>query len=90
MRRTCRSSTAGSSSSPAIASVEQFVVRNAAPEEERQPRRELEIADAIGGVRRDAGRVLFDAEQELRAHQDGAQSAISMPASKPPSARAFR
>ena len=40
MRRTCRSSTAGCRSSPRSASVEQLVVGNAAPEEERQPRRE--------------------------------------------------
>ena len=53
--------------------VEQLVVRDAAPEEERQPRRQLEIADAIRRVRRDAGRILLDAEQELRAHQHGGQ-----------------
>jgi hypothetical protein len=27
--------------------IEQFVVRDAAPQEERQPRRQLDIADAI-------------------------------------------
>ena len=32
---------------PAAASVDQLVVRDAAPQEERQPRRQLEIADAI-------------------------------------------
>ena len=73
IRRTCCSSTSGLLSSPAICQVEQLVVRDAAPEEERQAGRELEIADAIGRPGRDAGRVLFDAEQELRVHQHGAQ-----------------
>ena len=54
IRRTCRSSTAGSCSFPRCGHVEQLVVRNAAPQEERQPRRQLEIADAIRRVRRDA------------------------------------
>ncbi len=53
--------------------VQQLVVWNAAPEEERQPGRQLQIADAIGGVRCEAGRILFDAKQELRAHQDGGE-----------------
>ena len=34
--------------------VEQLVVGNAAPEEERQPRRQLEIADAVHRAGRDA------------------------------------
>ena len=53
--------------------VEQLVVRNAAPQEERQARGEFQVADAIGGIRRDAGRILLDAEQELRTHQHRAQ-----------------
>ena len=73
MRRTCCSSTAGFCSLPCAASAEQLVVGNAAPEEERQPRRQLEIAEAIGGARRHAGRVALDAEQELRAGEDAAQ-----------------
>ena len=58
MRRTCRSSTAGSRSSPRAADVQQLVVGDAAPQEERQPRRQLEIADAIrrAAARRRPGR----------------------------------
>ena len=33
---------------PLLADVQQFVVRDAAPQEERQPRRQLEVADAVG------------------------------------------
>ena len=73
IRRTCCSSTSGLLSVAARGQVEQLVVRDAAPQEERQARRELEVADAIGRPRRDAGRVLFDAEQELRIHQHRAQ-----------------
>ena len=46
--------------------VEQFVVGNAAPEEERQPRRQLEVADRdtpCPGA--SSGGILLDAEQEL-------------------------
>ena len=53
--------------------VEQLVVGDAAPEEERQPRRELEIRDAVWRVRREPGRILLHAEQELRTHQDARQ-----------------
>ena len=52
IRRTCRSSTAGSCSLSGNRHVQQLVVRNAAPQEERQPRRQLEVADAIRRVRR--------------------------------------
>ncbi len=57
----------------ALSQVEQLVVRDAAPEEERQARGELDVGDAVGRVRRDAGRVRFDAEEELRVHQHRAQ-----------------
>ena len=67
IRRTCCSSTAGSFSLPLPASVEQLVVRNAAPEEERQTRGELEIADAVARRRARRSRIALDAEQELRA-----------------------
>ena len=48
---------------------QQLVVRNAAPEKKRQARGELEIADAIGRAGREVRRLLFDAEEKLRAHQ---------------------
>src|SRR5207249_11817514 len=51
--------------------VEQLVVGNAAPEEERQARRQFEVRDPIDACRgtRRGARVRFDAVQELRAHQ---------------------
>ena len=57
----------------ALGQVEQLVVRDAAPEEERQAGGELDVGDAVGRVRRDAGRVRLDAEEELRVHQHRAQ-----------------
>ena len=52
--------------------IEEVVVRDAAPEEERQPRGEFEVADRMDR----AGRTLrgfFMHEQEVRGHQDGLQ-----------------
>ena len=49
--------------------VDQLVVRQAPPEEEREPRGELEIAQAIGGGARGAGRLALDAQQELGRRQ---------------------
>ena len=49
---------------------EQLVVRNAAPEEERQPRRQLEVADRDRRCPARAGGIELDAEQELRADED--------------------
>ena len=54
---------------PARRDVEQLVVGNAPPQEERQPRGQLEIADPVGGAGRGAGRLALDAEQELRRRQ---------------------
>jgi hypothetical protein len=50
--------------------VDELVVGQAAPQEERQPRRELEVADAIERARRRARRIVLDAEQELRRHEN--------------------
>ena len=47
----------------AFGQIEQLVVGDRAPQKERQPRRELEIADSIGCL---AGLVALDAEQKLR------------------------
>src|SRR5262249_30191425 len=48
---------------------EQLVVGNAAPDEKRQSRGQLEVADAIDGVRGRGGRVALDAEQEVRIRE---------------------
>ena len=75
MRRTCRSSTAGCRSWPRRGDVDQLVVGDAAPQEEREARGELEIVDGRGG-RAGAGGVLLGAEDELGAGQDGAERAL--------------
>ena len=53
--------------------VEQVVVRDAAPEEERQPGRQREVRQPIGGAGSDARRIGLDAQQELRARENAAQ-----------------
>ena len=57
----------------ALGQVEQLAVRDAAPEEERQPRRQLQVVEAISLARLDAVRILLDAEEELGADQHGGQ-----------------
>ena len=69
--------------------IQQFVVRDAAPEEERQARSQFEIADAIDAARLGVWRVGFDAVQELGIGQDEAAAPVSMPASKLPLLRPF-
>ena len=54
---------------PANRQIEQLIVGNAAPEKERQTRRELDIGQTIGGARRHRVGIGFDAEQEIRADQ---------------------
>ena len=66
MRRTCRSSTAGSFSLPCAASVEQLVVRDAAPQEERQARREVQSLTRYDAPAATPVGIPLDAEQELR------------------------
>src|SRR6185503_3611866 len=53
--------------------VEQRVVGNAAPQEERQARGELVFSKCVGGACRRIGRVDFDAVQELRADEQPAE-----------------
>ena len=62
MRRTCCSSDCRILQPARDRRVEQLVVRDAAPQEERQPRRELEIADAVG----DAGRQRSPGRRSMR------------------------
>ena len=54
--------------------LEKLVVRNTAPEEEGQARCQLQVGDAIGSIRSNAGRILFDAKQEFRTDQHRAQT----------------
>src|SRR6185503_11363908 len=55
--------------------LEQLVVRDAAPKEEREPRRELVVVERIAALRR-SGRVALEAEHELRARQDSLQPGL--------------
>ena len=67
--------------------VQQLLVRDAAPEEERQARGELQVADRVRRARPDAGRIAFDAIQERRARQDprdaGADAGVEVAAVLP-------
>ena len=58
--------------------VQQLVVGHAAPEEEREARRQLEVADAVVAARRgrDVRRFGLDPEQELGAHQQLLERAL--------------
>ena len=82
MRRTCCSSTAGVFELSRDRRVQQFVVRNAAPQEERQARRQFQIADAISRVRRDARRDPAPRGTGTPDSPAPRADAISMPASK--------
>src|SRR5262249_62396939 len=42
-----------------------------------QPRRQVEITDAIRLSRRQAGGISFDAEEELATHEDGAEGCLN-------------
>ena len=52
---------------------QQFIVRSRAPDEIRQARCEIEIADAVGRTRRAALRLALEAEQEFRTHENAAE-----------------
>src|SRR5262245_56860033 len=54
---------------PADGRVEQLVIGDAAPQEERQTRRQLDVRKGVRRSRRDAGRIGFDLEQKIGAHE---------------------
>src|SRR5262249_41415702 len=56
---------------------QQRLVWNAAPQEERQPRRELEVADAVDRAARRTGRILFDAEEEGRRDENALDAGLN-------------
>src|SRR4029453_2820959 len=60
----------------ALGHVEQRFVRNAAPQEERQTRRERSIGKAVDRPRSDSGRIRFDAQQKLGAGKYAAQGHV--------------
>ena len=76
MRCTCRSSATGSLSVAPNRRRSQLVVWNAAPEEERQARGQVQIADPIGRTRSHACRLAFDAKQKAGSREDALESAL--------------
>ena len=67
--------------------VQQLVVRDAAPQEERQPRRQFEVADTVGGAASGVGRIDLDPVQELGADQQALERTLDAalePALRPP------
>ena len=56
---------------------EQRLVGDAAPEEERQARRELDVADAIDRPRRQIGRLGLEAEDELGIDEHARDGALN-------------
>ncbi len=67
--------------------IQQRLVRDAAPEEERQARGELQVADWLCRTRPGAGRIAFDSIQERRARQNardaGADAGVEVAAVLP-------
>lgn len=57
----------------ALGGVEEGIVGDAAPEEEREARGEFDVADAVGGAGSEASGIGLDAEEELRADENGAE-----------------
>ena len=57
----------------AFGGVQQLVVRDAAPQEEGESRRQLQVADGVGLAGADVGRVGLAPEEEIRADQDAPQ-----------------
>jgi len=71
--------------------IDQLLVGNAAPQEERQTRRQFEVADLVGSACRYFGRLDLSAVNEVRIGQDalddGLDAAVELalpPCSRPP------
>src|SRR5439155_14864783 len=56
--------------------LQQLVIRDAAPQEERQTRRELEVGNAIRRLRRRALGLALEPKQKLRADEDAPQGEL--------------
>ena len=90
MRRTCCSSTPGVLELALRRDVEQLVVGNAAPEKERQARRQLEVADAVDASRRAASAGSRSTRKRNFGLASMRRSASSMPRRSSPSRAARR
>ncbi len=64
--------------------VQQLIVGNAAPQEKRKPRRQIQIAHVIEAAGRHARRIGLGAEQELRARKDQPQRVLDPGFKVPP------
>ncbi len=62
---------------------EQFVVRDAAPQEERQLRRKLEVADAIHRPRRQIGGLAFEPKHEHRTRKQASECGLNAGLERP-------
>ncbi len=55
---------------------QQLIIRNTAPQEERQARRQFDVADCIDGTGRQIGRLVFNLIQEARVHQQAGNAVL--------------
>ena len=62
---------------PCLATVNQLVIRDAAPQEERQPRGEIEIGDAVRLTGRDARRFLLGTHEEIGTREQTTQRQLN-------------
>ncbi len=60
---------AGGTQLPLTGQIEQRIVRDAAPEKEREPGGQLQVSDRMRSPWRGVGRIALDAKQKLRADQ---------------------
>ena len=77
------SSTAGSLNSPRAGQLHELVVRDAAPQEERQPRGQVEVGDAVGGARTPRPPASRSTRNRNFGDTSSASTAHRMPSSKP-------
>ena len=61
---------------PRDGQIQQLVVRDAAPEEEREARGQLQVGYGVGRTGLDRGRLVLEPEQEARADQDAAHGQL--------------
>ena len=89
MRRPAGAAPRDSCSLPCAARLSKLVVRDAAPQEERQARGQFQVARRGTLIRRGTGGVVFDAKYELRTGQNALQRQLDSGYRKPPFAARF-
>src|SRR5262249_46258443 len=68
---------------PLDSDVQEPVVGNAAPKEERQPGGELHVTDGVGRARRNGGGIALDPEEERGADEKSLQTDLNAPLEAP-------